>query len=159
MPEVGTFQVERLTPALWAELEPLLERHWREIAIYHDIPLNPQRDLYQALDAAGMLRIYTLRGYGDFAGELIGYAAYTVARNPQYQELLQAESAALYVHIAFRTGDTAKHLLRFAHDALRADGVQAVGQSVTTANDFGPVLLRLGYHCISYGYSKRLDKE
>jgi hypothetical protein len=41
------------------EIRPLLERHWQEVAHYPDIPLIPNWQAYDQLQANGLLRIYT----------------------------------------------------------------------------------------------------
>ena len=48
-----SFQSEQLTDALWAELTPLLQQHYVEIAKYQDIPLDPDKVRYAAMQAAG----------------------------------------------------------------------------------------------------------
>lgn len=56
-----TFAREPLTDALWDEAYPLLEAHWREVAHFQDIPLEPDVARYRANEQAGVIRFYTAR--------------------------------------------------------------------------------------------------
>ncbi len=48
------FQIEKLGDVR-EEAEPLLRRHWEEIAVERDtVPLDPDWDTYARVDAAGM---------------------------------------------------------------------------------------------------------
>lgn len=148
------FALERFTDALLAELTPLLERHWREIAHYLDIPLAVDAAVYHAADAAGALRIVTVRE----DGALIGYAAYFVRPHAHYATSVQAVQDVVYVDPRHRGGLGAR-LLRAADDVLRAEGVQVVHQHVKLAHNWGALLERMGYEAVETIYSKRLDLQ
>src|SRR5699024_275904 len=84
---------------VWGELLPLLEAHYHEVAHYQDIPLCPDRERYEAVEANGMLRLYTAR---DDAGALVGYAVFFVQTNAHYATSLQAVQDVLFVHPDYR---------------------------------------------------------
>lgn len=139
---------------LWDEIMPLLERHWREIARYQDIPLDPDEDRYLGLEEAGILRCYTCR-VGE---ELVGYGIYVVQANAHYKGSLQAHQDVLFLAPEYRKSRIGVGLIRFADDELRAEGVQCVYQHVKEAHNFGPLLERLGYELVDHIYGRRLDR-
>jgi GNAT superfamily N-acetyltransferase len=140
--------------ALWGEIEPLLEMHWREIAHYQDIPLAPDADFYNRLEEGGVLRCFTCR-VGE---ELVGYSIYIVQHNPHYRTSKQAKQDVLFLAPEYRRSRIGLGLLRFADDELRAEGVQVVYQHCKAANDLGPLLRRMDYELVDYIYARRLDR-
>lgn len=144
------FQRERLTSGLIRELGPLLLSHYKEIARFKDIELEPDFNEYQALDDIGVLRIFTARK----AGNLVGYAVYFVRSNPHYKSSLQAVQDILFIHPKHR--GTGGKLIRYCDDELRKVGVQVVYHHVKKKHNFGPMLERMGYELIDLIYGKRL---
>jgi GNAT superfamily N-acetyltransferase len=147
-----TYQRERVWD-LWEEILPLLFMHWREIAKYRDIRLNPEVALYNKMDQDGMFVAYTARKDGD----LIGYAAYFVRHNMHYRDSLQAVQDVVYLHPEFRQGFAGIRLLKFADEELTKLGVQLVMHHVKIRNDFSPILERMGYQPIETIWGRRLD--
>ncbi len=147
------FARETLTDALWAEALPLLQKHWREVAHFQDIPLDPDRERYDAIDRSGLQRFYTARASG---GLLIGYASFVVAANLHYQTSVQAVQDVVYIHPDFR-GGTGYRFIAWCDEQLKAEGVQAVYHHVKAAHNFGPLLERQGYDLVDLIYAKRLD--
>jgi GNAT superfamily N-acetyltransferase len=137
---------------LWVELWPLMVAHWDEIATWQDIPLDPDTDAYEALDEAGMLRLYTVRD----EHRLVGYAAYTVRTHLHYRQSKQAVQDVIFLLAEYRCGRTGMRLIEHADAQLAAEGVQVVFQHVKTAHNFGPLLERLGYEHVENVYAKRL---
>lgn len=153
-----TYQTERLSPELWSELEPLLADHWHEVAHYSDIPLQPNRELYQRIEQTGGMRIYTARE----ASALVGYLAVFVAPSLHYASIKMANQDVLYVDQKHRGSRTGVGLIRFAHDALRGEGVTVIFQHVKhkASINIGPMLGRLlGYEQVDDIWAKRLDRE
>jgi GNAT superfamily N-acetyltransferase len=136
------------------EIEDLLEMHWREIAHWHDIPLNPEWPTYLRMDDLGLLRIYTVR---TSTRRLIGYAVFFVKHNPHYCSSLQATQDVLFLMPAHRGAAVGKGLIQYAEADLRALGVQVVYHHVKHAFDFGPLLDSLGYERVEHVMAKRLD--
>lgn len=137
---------------LWTEIVPLLYAHWREIATWQDIELNPDLDSYEALEEAGMLRVYTARE----DGKLVGYAAFFVRTNMHYSDSLQAQQDVLFLAPSHRKGTTGIRLIQRAEEELAKEGVQVVYHHVKVAHDFGPVLERKGYKLVEKIYAKRI---
>jgi GNAT superfamily N-acetyltransferase len=134
------------------ELKPLLERHYREIAHYQDIPLDPDYGFYAD---APHIRMFTVRD----EGKLIGYGLFHVSRNKHYMGSLQAVQDILFILPEYRGTVTGPRLIRYCDEQLRAEGCQVVYQHVKTAHNFGPLLERQGYELVDLIYAKRLDKE
>lgn len=140
---------------VWDQLQPLLARHWREIAHYQDIPLDPDRQRYEIAEASGTLRVF-LAYLGE---DLIGYAVFIVSRSMHYAGSVQAVQDVIYLDPAYRNAGIGRALVAECDEALRAEGVQVVYQHVKLAYDFGPLLASLGYEAIETVYGRRLDRH
>lgn len=149
-----TFRTETLSQAK-ADGEPLLRRHWAEIAHYQDIPYAPRWDAYENLERLGMLRIYTAR----LDGQLVGYCVFVVMHNIHYGSSLEASEDVLFLVPEQRNGRIGIRLIKFADELLRSEGVQLVKRHVKFAHDHGPILERMGYEPIDQIYGRRLDKD
>jgi hypothetical protein len=156
------FAREPLTESLWDEAMPLLSAHWDEIAAFKDIPLEPDRELYAAGEANGILRCFTARDDTAqrfrFPGAmLVGYALYFVRSNPHYKSSLQANQDVIYLAPSVR-GGTGYKFIAWCDNQLAAEGVQVVYQHVKAKHDFGKLLERQGYDLVDQIYAKRLGK-
>lgn len=140
--------------AIFTEGSQLLANHWVEIAHYKDIPLDIDVERYRAMEAAGMLRVFTAR----LEGRLIGYAVFVVNRNSHYRSSVQAVQDVLYVDPHERRGLTGLKLVKFADEVLRVEEVQVVYHHVKAKHPIlGRLLGRLGYEVVDVIYAKRLD--
>lgn len=135
------------------EMIPLLELHWREIAHYKDIPLEPDAERYFMMQDAGMLRVFTVR---DQLNGLVGYGVYIINTNPHYSSSKQALQDILFIRPEHR-GRGGK-FITWCDEQLKADGCQVVYQHIKKAHNFGPMLERHGYELVDLIYAKRLDK-
>ena len=141
------------------EVMPLLEKHWAEVAHYKDIPLDVDLDLYEEIERAGILRIYTARiNSPGMAGhkQLIGYLAAMVRTNGHYKRSLQATQDVLFVDPAWR--GCGGELIRHAEEELRLEGVQVLYQHVKAASTAGRLMEHIGYELVDLLYAKRLDR-
>lgn len=154
----ATYATERLSDALWAELEPLLAENEAEVPHFVEgAPVAPSRDLYAKLQDAGALRVYTAR---DESGALIGYLAVGVSRSFHQPSVVLASLDVLYVAPAFRGTATGAHLIRHAHRDLRSIGVSALYQSVKHgAHSIGALLRWLGYRQVEEVWAINLDER
>lgn len=158
------YQAEPLSPGLWDEIAPLLEAHYHEIAHWRDMPLEPNREAYQRLSEVGSLRIYTARVAppADDRGRLVGYLCVLVSRSLHYRSFMFANQDVLFIDKPYRGTRAGIELIRYAHKALRADGVDVLFQHVKHREDIniGPVLGRLlGYEHVDDIWAVRLDQE
>lgn len=139
--------------AVWDEVQPLLQAHWREIAHYQDIPLDVDVQTYAQIEAAGVLRIFTVR----VDGRLAGYNCFMVKAHPHYRCSLQANQDVLFLAPDFRGAGVGIRFIDWCDGELAAEGVQVVYQHVKAAHNFGPLLERLGYELMDLIYARRLD--
>jgi GNAT superfamily N-acetyltransferase len=137
----------------WAELEPLAAAHWREVGHFPDIPLEPHRHKYEACEAAGILRLFTVRT----EGLLLGYSTYFVDTAPHHRNSLQAHHDALYLIPEARKLGNGLRFLAYCDQELRADGVQVVFFGSHARNPIDGLLTRQGYEVVDTIYAKRLD--
>lgn len=135
------------------EVGPLLEEHYKEIAHYQDIPLEPNIERYLELEHAGSVLVFTAR---DHVKKLIGYAVFIVNKNLHYNSSVQASQDIIFIRKENR--GTGGRLIKFCDEELRKLGVQAVYHHVKTKHNFGPLLERFGYEAVDVIYAKRLDK-
>lgn len=147
-----TYGVETIAEVI-AEIIPLLDAHWDEIAHFRDIPLSPDWARYRMAENARALRIFTARA----DGALVGYAIFFVMRAPHYN-VVQADQDILFLLPEYRRGLTGLALIKHADKELKHEGVTIVMHHVKAAHDFGPLLEHLGYEPVDRLYAKRLDR-
>lgn len=135
------------------ELHPLLDAHWREIAHFQDILLEPDWDFYAIMQEHGRLRFYTARD----DGRLVGYCVFFVSPNRHYKSSIQAAQDILFLHPEYRSAGNGKALILFCDERLREEGVQAVYQHSKVSHDLGPLLINCGYELVDLVHAKRLD--
>lgn len=146
------FRREQATAELCAEIWPLLELHYQEVARFKDIALNPDFDLYCKMDEMGVLRVFVARE----RGAILGYCIFFVKENPHYKDSKQATQDIIFIHPKHR-GFGAKFIL-WCESQLRDEGVEVVYHRTKEKADlnFGQMLDRLGYEKIDVVYAKRI---
>lgn len=147
--ETVAFSSERVA-AIWPEIYPLFEKHWKEIGEYDDIPLNPDFESYKKIDEAGLIRVYAARENGT----LIGYCVFFVNPNLHYKHTVQALQDVLFIQKEKR--GFGKKFMAWCDDQLKAEGVHIVHRFMSNKNDFGPILERMGYEFMAQIYSRRI---
>lgn len=148
------FQREISSDNLHSEMLPILEKHYHEIAAFHDIKLNPDFDKYKMLDESGGLRVYTAR---DEFHQLVGYAVFFVAHNPHYRDSLQATQDVIYIEKSQRGAGIGLKFIDWCDGELRKDGCQVVYHHVKQKHNFGPLLESLNYKLVDLIFARRLD--
>ncbi len=145
-----TFQEQTLAEVR-DEMEPLLVRHWEEIALHRDrIKLDIDWPTYHKLDAARMLNITTARD----DGALIGYVCYVLVRNPHYKSQYVADCDIFWLDPDRRRGTLGMKLIRESERFVIARGVNQIVTRTKLHHDLGPLLERLGYEPIERVYTK-----
>ena len=135
---------------VWDEIVPLLKDHWREVAHYRDVPLDPDKEFYHKADEFGRVRVFTARK-GD---RLVGYAIYFVGPEVHYRSLKQATQDLVFVSKEHRGFGVA--FMRWCDERLREEGVDTVLCHVKAAHDYGVVFERMGYELVDKVYYRRL---
>ena len=146
---------EELASDIWDEIQPLLNKHWQEIGHYKSIPLDPDKNVYLALEEKKMSRVYVARKED---GAMIGYAVYFINHHPHHQSSLQAVSDIVYIVPECR-GGVGTLLIKSCNERLAAEGVEVIYYHVHAPHNFGPMLERMGYDLEDFVYSKHLKKE
>lgn len=136
------------------KIGPLFEKHWREVAHYQDIQLDPDWGRYFDSQKKGILKTFTARKRED--DEIVGYAFFVVAHNLHYRKSLQAVQDIIFIDPEHR--GFGKRFISWCDEQLKSSGVQAVYHHVKKAHNFGPLLERDGYELVDLIYAKRLDK-
>ncbi len=145
-----TFQEEVLAEVR-AEAEPLLVRHWEEIALHRDrIALDIDWDAYHKLDAAGMLHITTARD----DGALVGYVCYVLVHNLHYKSQFVADCDIFWLDPDHRKGTLGMRLIQASERFVITHGVNQIVTRTKLHLDIGPLLERLGYEPIERVYTK-----
>jgi GNAT superfamily N-acetyltransferase len=146
------FQREKLRDVK-DEVEPLLMRHWHEIALNKDtVPLDPDWDGYFAAEDAGIICAITARDEGT----LVGYMNFVLSRNLHYRSLFVADGDIFWLAPEYRKGMTGLRMIRFAEDLLKTLGVNKIVNKVKLHFDIGVLFERLGYAPIERIYAKKL---
>lgn len=136
-----------------ADIIPLLEKHWEEVALNKDkIKLNPDWDAYANLEDAGILKIFTARD----DRKLVGYFVVFVKSHIHYKDHLFCYNDVIFVDEEYRKGFTSPRLIKFAEKCLKADGVEVMIVNTKRHKPFDSLLVWLGYKHIENLYSKVL---
>lgn len=147
------FEREEYSESLIEEMRPLWQEHYNEIALYKDIPLNPNLLVYAGCAAAETLRIFTARD----SSRLVGYQIFFVSPHPHYQQSIHAVQDIVYLSQAVRQGMNGYRFIKWCDDQLQKEGVQVVNQHIKAAHDFGVLLRRMGYRLQDLIYTRRLN--
>lgn len=143
------FAIENLAKVR-REIEPLLEEHWKEIALNKEIiKLNPDWEGYARLDGINALRIYTARK----DDKLIGYFVVMVSKSLHYRDHLFANNDIIFLTKAARKGLTGVKLIKFAIDSLAAEGITKLHINTKAHQPFDAILERLNFEEIERVYS------
>lgn len=133
------------------DIEPLIRKHYEEIARFKDIELKPDFNLYKSAESLGNLRIFTARTNDH---KLIGYALFFLRDHPHYSNSTQASQDLLFIDPDAR--GFGLRFISWCDDALREEGVEVVYHMVTERFDFSAILMRLGYEPHEQIYARRL---
>ena len=135
-------------------LMPLFEKHYEEIAVYKDIPLSIDDEIYQALGELDKLRIFVAT---DELGEIHGYSVYIVSTNIHYSKCLEAKNDVIYIDKEYRGFGTS--FIEWCDRQLKLESIQIVYHHIKPEHDWSKILTGMGYAKYETMYAKRLDKE
>ncbi len=145
------FARENTSAELFAEMWPLIEQHYQEIARFQDIDLDPNFEIYSQVDQVGKLRLFTVRN--EF-NRLVGYACFFVAPHLHFKNSLQATHDLLFIERSSR-GEGMK-FIKYCDEQLKLEGVEVVSYGVSQKFDWSPILERMGYEQIDTVYARQL---
>jgi GNAT superfamily N-acetyltransferase len=131
----------------------LLEEYAAECSIPQIGPINPQADIYKALEGAGLMTFF-----GAFEGEqLFGFASMVTTINPHYGVKL-ATMESLFVADEHRSGGSGIDLMAAIEEHATAEGCTAVLYSAPSGSRFADVLEKhRSYICTNEVYCRSLN--
>ena len=131
----------------------ILPEHKAELALYDDIPLNPEYEVYETLAKKGLLSLYTVR----VAGEMVGYAVYFVRKHHHYRDFTWALSDIILVRKPYRQFGLGNALFAYIENDLRAQGADVIHTMTKTAHpELAMLLQSRGHQHAETCFSKRL---
>lgn len=139
------------------EIKPILQSHYQEIAKHKDIPLEPDWEMYKAMQSLGILKIFTVRTEPDDEigpGELVGYGIYFVKKHLHYSSCLVANQDILFMKKEYR--GKGMRFINWCDEQLKAMGCHMTIQHVKAAHNFGPMLEKMNYELMDLIYTRRL---
>ena len=135
-----TYQVERYMDAI-PEIVPYYELHYAELASNKEIELEPDYEMYEKMDALGLLHLVTARS----DDELIGYYIAFVHGALHYRSSLTAHTDIYYLRKDFRSGFVGINFFKFVEKSLKEKGVQRIYMMTKVDSDKSAIWKRLGY--------------
>lgn len=146
--------VERYA-ACGEQIADLSREHWTAVAPHAGvIPVDPDLNLYQQLDAAGIVRFVTVRR----AGVLVGYTIVMVMPTHQhYRRVKWASTDGLWLVPTERRPRVALRMLEYTQNMLRKEGVILfVVMEHPDHPALGRLLAHLGFAKSGVCHSRRL---
>lgn len=126
--------------AAYPDLAHLMAANHAEVSPVRDRPLRLNRDAYQMIDEAGLLRLFVAR----VDETAVAYWMLHVRPHLHTGDLV-ATADGLYVDPAWRARGIAEELMAAAADDMRADGVRIVVASASAELPQDAWLTRQGY--------------
>lgn len=136
------------------DIKPLVYEHGSETDLYQEhFTVDPDFEVYSAMDSNGTLQIFTARD----EGKLVGYLVFFVSNHPHYKNTKYASNDLLYVHPDYRKGGLIQNLFAFAEEYLKEDGVQVMTFHFKSHMDHPALAEIMGYDRAEVMYSKYIE--
>lgn len=149
------FSSEAYSVDLLNEMMPLWKAHFKELAHFKDVELDPDFEMYQKAWDKGIIRIFTARD----GKKLVGYNVFVVNFHAHYRTFKSANQDIIYLDTTMRKGLSGYRFMKWSDKRLADEGVQSVYQHPRIMRNWGPLLERMGYKLMDLVYAKRLDQE
>lgn len=136
-----------------AEMLPMLERHWHEVALNHAaVPLDIDEAAYRRCDEAGALHIVTARQ----EKKLVGYHVAIVSTHLHYASTLHGITDVYWIAPENRHGTTAARMFQHVEKELKTLGVKKLFTATKLHLDQGRLFEYLGYKPVERLYTKMI---
>lgn len=146
------YQIESVRK-LKDELEPLIKKHWEEIALNKDkIKLNPDWDTYYKLEDLEMLHCYTARK----DNVLVGYFTVVITKGLHYVDYKFGACDIIFISPEYRKGRAGANLIKYVEQDLNSKGVSVLAINTKVHAPFDKLLQKLDYSLIERIYSKNI---
>lgn len=148
-----TYEVCRNYEQFRAEVMPLFDSHWKEIALDQEkIKLAPDWNEYDRLAKNNQLHMMAVRDDGLLIGYYVGIIKYHL----HYSNNLMAFNDVMYIQPEYRQGMVGVRIFKEIERTLKSRGVEKMFMNTKAHHDFGVILERLGYHEAETVYTKTL---
>lgn len=138
--QAPVYQVETLA-TVRADIQPLIERHYEEIAQFKDVQkLDPDWDVYAQIESQGKLWVMTAR----LDGVMIGYIVMLLSRDMHYRGLLRATEDIHFILPEHRKGLLGYRMLAKTKQAMKEKGARTVTLRTKANASHGVLFERLG---------------
>ena len=150
-----TYQEESYSEII-EELKPLLELHYKEIAMYQDnIDLNPNYGIYEIMYETGQVHFYTARDNK----ELVGYAITFMQQHPHYMDHVFAVNDIVYVKEEHRHTDVAPTMLTKLEQIMKDDGVSVMTFHMKSFKPFETLMDYLEFDKAEFLFTKYIKDD
>jgi len=133
---------------LWKDAQPdialLIREHWEEVTDYPHIPLDPDWDRYEKINADGSIKVLTVRD-DEFGGILVGYIVFLVFYGLHYRQTFMAQDDAFFLKKEYRKGRVGINMFINAELMLQHHGVKLVTYHEKLKVPCGKLFERLKY--------------
>jgi GNAT superfamily N-acetyltransferase len=137
-----------------AERTGMLQRHWEELALDKDeVPLAPDWDRYQLMEAHGMLSAIAVRE----RSRLVGYSIMVLTRGLHYRDCPEARMDIFWLEPEVRGRMGGVRMFRAHEKELRRRGVKRIYVGSKLHRDSSVLFHRLGYRPVEVWMSKMLE--
>ena len=147
-----TYQQEPLCKFI-PDVNSLVVLDWSEVgrpeAGYH---LEPDWDLYQALENNNSLKVFTVR----CEGQLIGYFTVVISPSLHSKGSFVVSNDAIFLHPHYRNSSIGIRLFKFVEDCIKEDGFGQLQITYTDKYNISSLLTKLGYCKVETKFEKRL---
>ena len=136
-----TYQEESFDQVI-ADIKPLLEKHWEEIALHKEvIKLNPDYAKYESMCKAGIMKIITARD----GLKLAGYCIMLLYYHMHYKDHYMAMDDIFFIDKEYRKGLVGVKLFIKTEEIMKQYGITKLSMNVKVHNDVSAIFERLGY--------------
>lgn len=148
----AVFAVEPFS-AFYPQARDLLLLHYDEVAPHKELlKLDPNLDVYHAMERAGSLHVITAR----IDGVLIGYIIMMVHPHLHYKQVIVAVDDVHFIHPAHRRGSLGSRLIKSAEAEMVKVGARIMALRTKDSNNHGLLFERLGFEPQDVVYTKRI---
>lgn len=152
---MGIQLAREVVSEVWDEAIPLVSANHAESGSLPSSDFGPQKATYEALEKAGILKVFTARD----AAVLVGYAVFIVSpTHLHYPKTSWAIQDVMYVDPKAR-GTMPLRFMLYQDICLRSDKVDLVYRHNTLHKSYSRLLLHLGYRAEEVRYFKDLREE
>jgi len=149
------FNVEDYTDCI-DEIKPMLSSHYSEVEFYQGrVQLNPNFEVLEVLDQAGLLFICTMRD----EGKLVGYNVFSVGKAMHYKDHDYATNYTVYIDPEYRHTEETVYFFNFCEEYLKGMGVSIIQYQMKTHKTFSTLMNHLGFENTESIFTKYVGQE